>query len=393
VPQDEFTASFPEPVRVIHVIHSGATGGGPRVLMDCVEMAASRGVENIVVCGSDGPLAADLQSRHVQTYLLSRTGKLSFAVSVPRLTRIFRSHSPSAVLLYGQFAGFYGAIASRLAGVPAVYEAHFPSFVTDAGPVSRLRNFVAEWVSCRLTRETTVVSESARAEYVRRGLQTATRLHLVANGVRTPTAEPNVIQSLRQRLLGDATHLVLAAGRMEDQKGFDTLLKAMPEIAEQHPGARLALVGDGARKASLEILASELGLSDVVSFHASQKTLDPWILASDTVVVPSRYEPGGLIAREAMAAGRVVVATDVQGLSEAIDSGRTGILVPPDDPQRLADAVIPILSGADMRDRMSSSARETATERFSREAMWLGYEAVIARLAGEALDTDRNPPR
>jgi glycogen(starch) synthase len=293
---------------------------------------------------------------------------------------MFRSNSADAVLLYGQFAGFYGAMASRLAGVPAVYEAHFPSFVTDAGGMSRIRNFAAEWVTCRLSGETTVVSEADRREYVRRGLQKPARLHLVPNGVRTPTADPALVQSLRQQLLGGGRHLLLAAGRMEDQKGFDVLLQAMPTVVRHCPGVRLALVGDGPRKGSLEAIVSQGELSEVVKFHPFQATLDAWILASDVVIIPSRYEPSGLIAREAMAAGRVVVASDVQGLGEAIVHNSTGVLVSPNDPRSLAEALMELLGNDGVGKRLANAARVAAVEKFSREAMWADYESVITGL-------------
>jgi glycosyltransferase involved in cell wall biosynthesis len=348
--------------------------------MDCVELARSRGFENIVVCGSDGPLAADLERQGVRTYVLRHTGKWSFALSVLPMVRLFRSNSADAVLLYGQFAGFYGAVASRLTCVPAVYEADFPSFVTDAGVVSRIRNFVAEWVTCRLSRQTTVVSEADRREYVRGGLQKPTRLHLVPNGVRTPTADPARVQSLRHRLLDGGQYLLLAAGRMENQKGFDVLLHAMPAIVRRCPGVRLALVGDGPCKGSLAAIVTQEGLSDVVKFHPFQATLDAWILASDVVVIPSRYEPSGLIAREAMAGGRVVVASDVQGLSEAIEHDRTGVLAPPNDPASLSEALLELLGNDGVGKRLANAARVTAVEKFSREAMWARYESVLTGL-------------
>lgn len=366
-------------MKIVHVIHSGAIGGGPSVLTECVAAARQRGFENSVICGADGPLAAALEQQGVPTRVLRHAGKWSFARSVLPLARVLQADHVDVVLLYGQFAGFYGAMASRLVGVPAIYEAHFPSFVTDAGPISRLRNHLAEWVSCRLARVTTVVSEADRSEYLRRRLQTANRLFLVPNGVRRSGATPEDSQALRVKLLGRGRFLLLAAGRMEHQKGFDVLLKAMPAVVESIPDVRLALIGEGPGRRTLEALIIQLGLSGIVMMYDFQRPLDRWLYAADVVVVPSRYEPGGLVAREAMAAGCPVVASNVQGLAETILHGTTGLLVPPDDPQRLADTLKGLLSDPELRERFGAAAR-VAAESFSREAMWAGYEHVIGQL-------------
>jgi glycosyltransferase involved in cell wall biosynthesis len=363
-------------VRLCHVIHSGAVGGGPKIVKDVVELARDRGFHNIVVCGRDGPLASDLTHMGVETYTWIHTGKWSFGISLLPLARLIKARDVDVVVLYGQFAGFYGSIAGRLAGVAAVYEAHFPSFLTDAGPLSRVRNFLVEWLTCRLSGATTVISEADREEYLRRGLLTPERLYLVPNGVRSPDVDAYQVALLRRSLLGSGDQLLLAAGRMEDQKGFDVLIASLPTVLRRHPGARLALVGEGRRRESLGVQVSELNLTHAVSIYDFQNDLDTWIAAADIVVAPSRYEPGGLVAREAMAAGRPVVASNVQGLADAIDDGKTGLLVPAGDPQRLADALDALLGDPELRDDMGQAAR-VAAARFSRESMWAGYERVI----------------
>jgi len=294
--------------------------------------------------------------------------------------RLFRRYRPDAVLLYGQFAGFYGALASRLTGVPAVYEAHFPSFVTDGGVATRVRNHAVEWATCRLSCVTTTVSRADLQEYLRRGLQYPSRIHLVANGVNVASADPAYVDLLRRQLLGSGDFLVLGPGRLYDQKGFDVLLAAIPRVVEQCPPARLAIVGEGPSRNALESFVDVHRLTHAVRFYDFQRNLGAWMEAADLVVVPSRYEPGGLVAREAMAVGRAVIASDVQGLSEAIEHGRTGYLVHPDDPGALADAIVGLLRDGELRETLGRRARDAAAARFRREAMWEGYEGVLAAL-------------
>ena len=143
-------------------------------------------------------------------------------------------------------------------------------------------------------------------------------------------------------------------GRLEPRKGVDVLVAAAPRLSAA--GVRVVLVGDDPYAAD-GTYASRVA-------HAPGVEHVPWVDdaaglmgALDVLVLPSRREPGGTVLNEAMAAGTPVVASRVDGLPEVVDDGLTGALIPPDDPDALADAVLRVL---DQRDRMGSAAREAA---------------------------------
>ncbi|WP_426561639.1 glycosyltransferase family 4 protein [Angustibacter sp. McL0619] len=140
--------------------------------------------------------------------------------------------------------------------------------------------------------------------------------------------------------------LVVAAGRLEWEKGFSTLLRAMPAVLAAHPACSVVLAGTGSYEPQLRALAGDLGLDGSLELPGRLGTPDlaGLFAAADVVVVPSRYEPFGLVALEAQAAGAAVVATAVGGLGEIVEDGRTGRLFAPGDVDRLA-AILTVLLG------------------------------------------------
>jgi glycosyltransferase involved in cell wall biosynthesis len=183
------------------------------------------------------------------------------------------------------------------------------------------------------------------------GPQHADKIHLVANGTEVVSEGPPA-RELRARLgLPDHGPLLVAVGRMVDKKGFRFLLDALPALIEQQPGVHLALGGGGPLQEPLERQASDLGVSDHISFlgplsHPDVLTL---IAAGDVFVMPSVRDPRGnidglpIVVLEAMAAGRAVVATEIAGLPLAVEQGVTGVLVPEKDPHALSVAIADLL--------------------------------------------------
>lgn len=169
--------------------------------------------------------------------------------------------------------------------------------------------------------------------------------------------------------------MILFVGRMDPVKGLDTLLRALAAILDRDPAvledACLVIAGGDkvedqplvdAEMARIDGLRRELGLGEFVRFVGSlpQDSLPFWYNAAEVVVVPSRYESFGLVALEAMACGTPVIASDVGGLSTLVRDGRTGFLVPDNDPQALADKLAPLLALPEIRDTLGEHGVATA---------------------------------
>ncbi|HEY1117068.1 MAG TPA: glycosyltransferase, partial [Acidimicrobiales bacterium] len=128
---------------------------------------------------------------------------------------------------------------------------------------------------------------------------------------------------------------VLAVGRLVPEKGFDVLIRAAAKAA-----VRVVIVGDGGQEPALRALADELGADVTFAGPVAPDELAPHYRAARLVAVPSHREGFGLVAAEALASGRAVVASSVGGLAQVVADGVTGHLVPAGDVAALADALV-----------------------------------------------------
>lgn len=195
------------------------------------------------------------------------------------------------------------------------------------------------------------------------------RLRVIPNGV--PDRD---LPAPARELAGDSA--IGAVGRLSPEKGYDVLLRALAEL----PGATLTLVGAGPEQPRLEQLAGELGLRGRIRATGWLTDYHPLLSTFDVFVQPSRTDAAPLSVIEAMLAARPVVATEVGGLPELVIHGETGLLVPPDQPRALAEAIAQLLGDPDRRRRMGERGRAVARERFSVERMVDGYQLLYDEL-------------
>lgn len=157
--------------------------------------------------------------------------------------------------------------------------------------------------------------------------------------------------------------LVMTAGRLTGMKGFDILVKAFAQVAEEFPDWRLKIFGRGRDRDKLRGLIAEHGLDGRVELPGAVTPLDAEWQRASIAVVPSRFEPFGLVIVEAMAAGLPVVATAVKfGPLEIIESEDNGLLVPPKQPKPLAKALARLMRDADLRRRLADGGMRTAAK-------------------------------
>jgi glycosyltransferase involved in cell wall biosynthesis len=155
--------------------------------------------------------------------------------------------------------------------------------------------------------------------------------------------------------------------RLAEQKGQRDLIAAARAVLERHPDARFVVAGDGELRAELEALARPL--DERFTFLGERDDVPDLLASFDVFAYPSRFEGLCLAVIEAQAAGVPVVATPVGGIVENVVDGETGLLVPPNDPAALADAILRLLDEPELGQRLAERARLRVLERYARERM------------------------
>ncbi len=171
------------------------------------------------------------------------------------------------------------------------------------------------------------------------------------------------------------TKLVMYAGRFDERKGIETLVRAIAKNeVKRHENLKLMIVGgstpgesDGIEKNRIANIVKELNIEEITEFvgRVQHEDLAYYYAAADVCVVPSHYEPFGLVAIEAMASRTPVIASNVGGLKFSIADGKTGLLVPPQDEIAFAKAIDSILSDEQWHKELATNARNRVEAKFS----------------------------
>ena len=171
--------------------------------------------------------------------------------------------------------------------------------------------------------------------------------------------------------------------RLSHEKGLDILLEAMPEILQTHPTIRLLIVGEGEQRKSLEQLANTLSIDHALTWAGLQpkESLSSWYAQMNILIVPSRFEGFGLSAIEAMSYAIPVVATAVDGLKEVVEDHQTGLLVPPQNPSALANALITLMNNPKQQKQLGESGRIRVKAIFA----YTLYQKTLGQLYEEVL--------
>jgi glycosyltransferase involved in cell wall biosynthesis len=278
---------------------------------------------------------------------------------VRRLAQIVDAVDPALVHLHSAKAGLAGRLVIR-GRRATVFQPHAWSFDAAAGATGRAAGGW-ERAAARWTDVIVCVSDGERRRGEEAGVRA--RYEVIPNGVDlrrwAPASADDRVGARLALGVDTGVPLAVAVGRLARQKGQDVLLPAWTRVLEDVPQAELALVGDGPLRPALEAL----GVARV-RFVGDVEDVSPWLAAANVTVIPSRWEAGlSLVAMEAMARARSVVATDVAGMSDGLEGG-CGAVVPVEDAGALAVALAERLADPSLADAEGSAGRHRVEERY-----------------------------
>ena len=358
-------------MRVLHVMASGARGGGATHCVDLLPALRRAGWDCEAAVGRDGPLGADLAALDIPVHYVDLMGRRLAPLRALRLARLTARLGPDIVHLHGTRTAFLHALGAALqpgarsrqrAGPPVVYTAHGLAYRKEAGWIERQVSLWAEWVACRGTEAVISVSRVDLADLERRGFLQHQRGFHVANAVRKPVAVDGDRRAARHRLGLPADGLVVGTvSRLVPQKAVGDLIEAIARIA---PGFRgpsglltVVVVGDGPLLASLDRRVRP-GINGArVMLLGARADVAHVLPAFDVFVLSSHWEGEPIALLEAMAAGLPCVATATEGAREILGGdGSSGRLVPIGGVNQLAEALADLLRDARARETLGAAA-------------------------------------
>jgi glycosyltransferase involved in cell wall biosynthesis len=358
---------------VLHLVASPFYGGPERQLVGLAR--AMHGEVRTVFLGyPEGQLLHDMVGKEgFESHILTGTGK-PLLRSVREVRGWLRRIAPDLVVTHGYKPDLVGLIASRTAGIPQVAVSH-----GWTGATARVRvNEALDKLAMRGARRVVAVSRR-QGERVREAGVPGKRVVVIHNAVdvsRFEPADPAVRGEMEALFPAPPRKIVIAAGRLSPEKGFDDLVRAARAVVDRMPGVGFLLVGDGALRADLEAAIRSQGLEASFVLAGFRSDLDRLMPCADLFVQSSHTEGLPNVVLQAGACSVPVVATAVGGTGEVLEDRAQGRLVPPGRPSELADAIVEVLGDPDGARRMAAGARDRVASEFTFEAQAVAYRRL-----------------
>jgi len=367
---------------VAHVVLRLDVGGLERMVVQLLTLLDRKSfAPRVCVLGEKGALAAELEALGVPVESIPRRGGRVDPTLPIRLARWFKRQDVDIVHTHNPAPHLYGALGAGVARAggrtPRVVHTKHGRNV----PHTR-KSVTLNQLASAMTNRIVTVSDDARAVALEVEGVDAAKVVTIKNGVDTTLYRPRdrgARDLARQRLgLPEGGYHIVCVARLSEEKDHATLLAAFARLRAALPDARLALVGDGPERPALEALAHRLAPGAVL-FTGMRSDVAELLPAFDAFALASRTEGISLTLLEAAAAGLPIVATRVGGNPEVVTHGRTGLLVPPVDPARLAAALEELAKRPD-RAEMGLAGRRRVETLFGVQSMVGAYEALYRRV-------------
>ncbi|MEX3618263.1 glycosyltransferase family 4 protein [Paenibacillus glucanolyticus] len=348
-------------MNILHIAnHVKQSGNGiVNVMIDLACEQAKLG-HNVAVASEGGKYVELLQKNNIQHYKLDQTRRpAQMMQAFFNFRKVVKQFKPDIIHAHMMT----GALLSRVTRGFRKYKI-----------VTHIHNEFQKSADFMKVGDSVIaVSHAVARAMLNRGVQEQ-KLHIVLNGTvgssRKETAGEVILNGLS---------IVTVAGLYE-RKGINDLLEAFEIVASEYPEANLYLLGDGPDRSKFELKAGQSTAKANIHFLGFQSNPHNYMRAADIFVLPSHKESFGLVLIEAREAGCAIVATNVDGIPEALDFGESGMLVPPKSPDKLAEAIITMIQDSDMRDqyrkRAMTGLEYYSVERVAKDTLKI-YEGVL----------------
>jgi glycosyltransferase involved in cell wall biosynthesis len=356
-------------IKVLETIRQGQIGGGESHLLSLVENLDKDKFEPIVLSFTEGPMVDKLREMGIKTEVIYTETPFDIRVWL-KVKSFLLDNKIELIHAHGTRANSNVFWAAKQLNIPVIYTVHGWSFHDDQNFL--VKNFRL-WGERLLTRKSKVnISVSASNQLT--GIKNINGFSSVVVNLQ--------FSNIREELgVKHSEILILFLARFNHQKQPLILIKAFAKAHELNPNLKLLLVGDGEQKSEALQLVKTLGLSENILFQSFRQDVPDVLAAADIFVLPSLWEglPIGLL--EAMAMGKAIIATNVDGTSEVIHDGTNGLLIAVDELENnLVDSILKLSADKELQNVLGRNARQTISLKYSAATMTRQIEDVYLKI-------------
>jgi len=354
-------------IKILMLIDEAKIGGGQQHLLWLVQKIDKSKFKIEVACEENGYLVDELRKNNIKVHRLDISNSLSVKSFISTYL-LLKKVSADIIHTHGGTAGFYGRLASIInykgVVVHTYHGIHYLNF--DKKILGRLYKFIDRFL-LRFTDCTICVAQKDFEIGLKEGIVKKENSIVIHNGVDVEKFSlTNKNSDFKINLKNENDSIIIGSvGRLHYQKGYEYLIDGSKSVLEKFPNVKFVLIGDGELRGSLESLAKKNGVYNSYSFMGNQKDIPELLAQMDIFVLPSLWEGLPLVILEAMAAKKPIVATEVNGTVEIIESGKDGILVPPKNSTALSLALIRLLEDNEFCKVIASNAYEKVVRDFN----------------------------
>lgn len=284
--------------------------------------------------------------------------------------------------IWNPASGRYAYMAAKSTKIPLITTEH------DPFKLSAIKDLFKKYQLKTVSKIITVSQENAKTLKSLYPNQ-ANKIQTIHNGIDTTWWQSQLLrftdgdyQEIKEKIFHARlnTLIITCIAELHERKGQKYLIQAIAEITNQFPNTKLVLVGDGPDKENLYDLVKKMDLQRHVTFTGKSKEIPAILKASDIFVLPSRREAFGLVNLEAMMIPLPIVASNVGGIPEVVEDGKTGILVKPENHTELAKALKILIENEKIREGLAEAGKKRVMENFSAKKMAQEYEKVYQNI-------------
>jgi glycosyltransferase involved in cell wall biosynthesis len=361
-------------ISILEIIGDSTLAGAPRHLLSILEHIDRKKFDLHVIC-HPGPLAGEIRKKYhyVDLDVIAMRSRMDFE-AIKKIRKVMKHIKPDIIHVHGTRGGVLGRFASIGLNIPVIYTEHL--WTSQYKTSSRIIDFLhynAYWFLDMFTTQNIAVSGAVKDFMISSHITRAEKVKVIYNGIEPTKYQAKIFQSEKEFLLA-------TVGTLNENKGMQFLIKALPRVIKEYPGIRLEIIGDGGYKYKLLKLVKHLKLKNYVKFTGFVPDVEKYLTRFDIYIQPSLSESFGLAILQAMSVGLPVVATTTGGIPEVVTQDKSGILVEPGNDKELSAAILDLIRNPGKAKKIGSMAEKEAKLKFNIKDMIIELETTYEEI-------------